>query len=490
LCTYLVLTSLFWASIKFPLPFAVAILAYDAYWLYRSTSLGIRVVVAYRRMRRSEAFDWLAAAGCHPDFQRVHHLLIIPTYGEPADVLRSTLRHVACQDFPRERLAVVLAFESRDPQAVARSQLLLQEFDGQFGYLWASFHPQLPGEVAGKSSNEAWAARFAKARLIDERGVDVDYTTITSCDADSLLPSKYFSALTHEFLTKPRRRVYQPIILFYSNIWRVPAPSRVINSVHSLWQLAKLTRTDKLVLQSTYSMAMDSCVTAGYWDVDVIPEDSHMFFKLLFHFGQDVQVEPIYLPVMSDAAEGAGYISTLRSQFEQEKRWAWGVADIPYVLQGLVSSTLPGRWRRLYRALRYIEEHLTWPIAPFLITFGGSAPGVFNPEFARTWLGHLLPNLSSYLLTASLASMGVMVMVDCKLKPGLAARPLLKLRYLAEWALVPAVGIALSALPGLVAHTRLLLGRYLEYKVTGKRAATLEALPVLQMEQVAVQVRA
>jgi len=63
------------------------------------------------------------------------------------DILRATLRHVAEQDFPRERLAVVLGFEAGDEQAARRSHLLLDEFDGQFGYLWASFHPRLPGEL-------------------------------------------------------------------------------------------------------------------------------------------------------------------------------------------------------------------------------------------------------------------------------------------------------------------------------------------------------
>jgi hypothetical protein len=482
LCTWLVLTSLVWASALFPLAFAVAALAYDAYWLYRSTSLGIRLIVAYRRLRRSEAFDWLGAASRLPDFERVHHLLIIPTYGEPLDILRTTLQHVAEQDFPRERLAVVLAFEARDPKAAQRAHVLLDEFEGQFGWLWATFHPQLPGEVAGKSSNQAWAARSAKQRLIDQDGLDLAFTTVTSCDADTRFPPKYFSALTYEFLTRPPLRMFQPAILFYSNIWRVPAPTRILNSVHSLWQLAKLTRRDKMVTQSTYSLSFAACVEAGYWDVNVIPEDSHMFFKQLFHFGDEVKVEPIYLPVVSDAAERPDYVGTLHSQFEQEKRWAWGVADIPYVLLGLCRTASSLSLSRCYRAVRYIEEHLSWPVAPFLITFGSGAPGYFNHDFAGTPLAHALAQLSGYVLTASLASMGVMILIDHRLKPPLPdERPFRKLIHLFEWSLMPAVGIAFSALPGLVAHTRLLLGRYLEYKVTQKVAPspTAEPQPVL-----------
>ena len=148
ICTWLVLTSLIWASLLAPLALAIVALVYDTYWLYRSTSLGIRLVVAYRRLRRSEAFDWLAAASQLSDFERVCHLLIVPTYGEHSDILRATLRHVSEQDFPRERLAVVLAFEARDSDAPERARILLQEFQGQFGFLWATFHPELPGEVA------------------------------------------------------------------------------------------------------------------------------------------------------------------------------------------------------------------------------------------------------------------------------------------------------------------------------------------------------
>jgi hypothetical protein len=233
-------------------------------------------------------------------------------------------------------------------------------------------------------------------------------------------------------------------------------------------------------------MSLSACAEVGYWDVDVIPEDSHMFFKMLFHFGREVRVEPIYLPVVSDGAEARGYLRTLFSQFEQEKRWAWGVADIPYVMLGLGRTAIRGGVSRWYRGLRYIEEHLSWPLSPFLITFGAGAPRIFNPAFGRSTLGHLLPNLSSWVLTASLASMMVMVVVDRMLKPPAPAdHPLGGWLHMLEWALMPAVGIALSALPGLVAHTRLLFGRYLQYKVTQKLASPA---PVIHMEQVAVPV--
>ncbi|MHB8619897.1 MAG: glycosyltransferase family 2 protein [Chloroflexota bacterium] len=492
--TLLLLTSMIWGSRLLPAVFATLVLFYDIYWFYRSCSLGVRVVVAYRRMRTWQRSDWLAAAAALPGFERVHHLLVIPTYTESVDILRTTLRHVAEQDFPPDRLAVVLGFECRDPHARRRARLLLDEFEGQFGHLWASFHPDVAGEVAGKSSNEAWAARYGKERLIDRAGAHLASTTVTTCDADSRLPRQYFSALTYQFLTKPARRLYQPIILFYANIWRIPAPTRVLNSVHSLWQLAKLTRRDKLVPQSTYSMGLATCVEAGYWDVDVIPEDSHMFFKLLFRFGSEVRVEPLYLPVLADAAEGSTYLGSLKSQFNQEKRWAWGASDIPYILQQSWQSRAGGALSRWYRVCRYMEEHLSWPVGPFVLTFGGGAVGYFNHQFARTPAGHLLPMLDGDILTASLVSMVALLAIDWKLRPDpISRRPAIsRLLSCLEWILMPVVGLLLTALPGLVAHMRLLFGRYIEYTVTEKIAPPVDvpaALPA-SMEQALSPVRA
>ena len=471
LCTYLVLTSLLWGGLVAPLGLAVVVLLYDCCWLYRSWSAGIMAIIAYRRMRRWQATDWLARAEALPGFEALHHLVIVPTYCEPVEVLRATLSALAEQDFPTERLAVMLGFEGRDRHGVDNARLLEQEFEGRFGYLWATFHPHIDGEVAGKSSNQAWAARIAKRRLIDEAGVDIDCTTVTSCDADSRLSPRYFSALSCLFLTKPAQRIYQPIILFHSNVWRLPIPTRVLNSVHSYWQLAKLVRTDKLVPQSTYSMSFATCVGAGYWDVDVIPEDSHMFFKLLFHFGSEVRVEPIYLPVMADAAEASGFLATLRSQFNQEMRWAWGVSDIPYVLLGSSRTRSPGVGRQRYRALRYIEEHLTWPVGSFLLTFGGGA-ALHNHAFAATHFGLVFPIVTGWIFSSSFGSMVILVVIDWILRSHTAAKRSgwERVLRLAEWIALPTAGLVLSALPALVAHSRLLAGRYLQYRATPKLA--------------------
>jgi hypothetical protein len=113
-----------------------------------------------------------------------------------------------------------------------------------------------------------------------------------------------------------------------------------------------------------------------------------------------------------------------------------------------------------------------WPVNWFAITVGALLPPLLNPNFARTILGKTLPQVSSTILTLSLVSLIVIFVLDAKNRP---SRPkdvsiLKRLIQPFEFFLFPVVGFFFSALPGIDAHTRLMLGKYIEYKVTEKVA--------------------
>ena len=121
------------------------------------------------------------------------------------------------------------------------------------------------------------------------------------------LHSRYLSALSESHLSDPNREnhLYQPAILFHANMDRLLPWLRISNCAYSAWSLARLALGSRLVLQSTYSMPLDLCIAVGYWDADVIPEDSRICFKIMLNRGETARVKPIYLPVLADAAEGA-----------------------------------------------------------------------------------------------------------------------------------------------------------------------------------------
>lgn len=462
-----------WGSFVIPHVVAYYIITFDVYWLYRSFMIAILALLAHFRIRASQSYNWMMDVKGFKDWKKVHHILLIPTYKEPLKTLRRTLIGIKKQTFPKENIIVVLAFEKKEgKQALEKAKILKEEFSEQFECLWTTLHPITSGEVAGKSSNTAWAAKFVKRKLIEEEGRDSRYYTITSEDADAILPPQYLACLTYKFLDSPHRyrRIWQAAIVFYNNIWRLPIPSRVYNTICSIIQMGILMRRDRLINFSTYSTSLQMAVEVGLWDANVIPEDYRFFFKSFFKLKGEVEVEPIFLPVFADAAESTSFFKTFINQYEQVKRWAWGVSDDAYIIKGTLTTPDLPFWDKIMRLAKVIEDHFLWPVNWFAITLGAILPPLLNPVFARTVLGKTLPQVSSLILSICLASLILIIFIDWRQRP----KPpdhVSRLRRLIsplEFILLPVVGFFFTALPGLDAHTRLMLGKYLEYRVTEK----------------------
>ena len=468
---WLIITAPVWGAIVAPAALGFGLVLFSVYWLWKSFGFASGVLIGFWRLHVAQQRDWLAASAALADSDQLRHLVIVPTCGESEEILADTLHYLTLQDVPLDRVSVVLAFEQRDPSAPDRARRLSARFAPLFQHILITFHPDLDGEVRGKSSNLTWAARQAQAELIDTGRLDPDHLIVTVCDADSRLHHAYLGALGYEVLSHPDGflHIFQPAILFYANHWRLIAPLRALNSIYSLWELARMVPSHRLVTQSTYSLSWQAVHEVGFWDVDVIPEDSHMCFKVLFHFGRRVKVRPIWLPVYADAAEGATLRRTMANQYHQILRWAWGVSDIPYVALGAMRARdLP--WHvRVMRVVWYVEEHLMWPAHWFLLTLGGLIPALINPAYARSPLGMWQASLVSAIMGLCLPCLLLVIVVDWRLRPQHpeGEDPVDVLIGWASFALLPVCGLLLCALPALDAHTRLLTGRRLEAGAEG-----------------------
>ncbi len=202
-------------------------------------------------------------------------------------------------------------------------------------------------------------------------------------------------------------------------------------------------RKDRLINFSTYSTSLKHAVNIGYWDTDVIPEDYRFFFKSYFAKKGEFEVKPIFLPINSDAAQAESTKETYKNQYEQLKRWAWGVSDDAYIIRQYVFSDAPF-WDRTIRVIKVIEDHFLWPVNWFAITISASIPPLLNKEFNRTMLGKTLPQVTSTLLTIALISMVIVIVVDAANRPPKPGKRSL-LSYLAqplEFALSPIVSFS------------------------------------------------
>ncbi|MBI3379499.1 glycosyltransferase family 2 protein [Candidatus Gottesmanbacteria bacterium] len=469
--TWAIITLPVWLSFFHPAIVAYFILTFDVYFLYKSISVAILSTISYLRLKHLSQIDWYQKASKLLHFDKVYHAIIIPNYKESVEKVRKTLQYLASQDFPSKRILVVLAMEQREgKEAKIRAQLLINEFKKKFADVFATFHPDLDGEIKGKASNSSWAAK-SLTKAINDKKIDKDYITITSCDADALLPNKYYSYLTYTFLTDPDRYLhfYWAPVLLYSNFWEIPLPIRLQATISSIIRLASLSRADSLIQVSTYSLSFKMLEKIGFWDVDIIPEDWHIFLQAFFTLGEKVKTIPLYLIVSRDAVKSKTLLGTFISRYEQEKRWAWGITDIPYALHKFFTTDIPFL-PKFFRVFYVIETHIFWPTSFFILTLGASIPALINPVFSRTSLGYNLPRLSGVIMTITTFFIAVLVFIDMKSHPkrpasfSIAKTPVL----LFQWILLPVTSFFLSSLPALDAHTRLLLGKRLEYKVTEK----------------------
>lgn len=468
-----VILFLFWGGYFLPAVVAYLILAFDVLWVYKGLSLAIAATLSYFRVKAAELLDWMKEVEGFGDWKKVRHIVMIMVANESVDIYRRTLEKLAQQTFPLKQIAVVMATEGRIPTGREGCEKLRQTIGRKFGEYIVTVHPAgLPGETVGKHSNEAWAAKEAKRKLVDEKGWDMRYITVTSNDADVILHQQYLAGLTFKFLDDPHRyeKFWQPAVMFYNNIWRIPAPTRVVNTFSNVWQLGLASRRDRNVIFSNYSAALQMIDKIGYWDVDAIPEDYRIFFKAFFKLGGRVEVEPIFLPSSADAAESTSTWRTFVNEYKQKQRWAWGVSDLPVFIEMYIKQPGVPFLNKSVRLLRVIEDHILWPTSWFIVMAGVPIVALVNPDFKRTALGLSLPALTSGILSISLVFLVLLLVLDAKRRP---PRPDHVRRWRVwlgplEFIFMPVVGFFFGSLPGLDAHTRLMLGKYLEYRVTEK----------------------
>lgn len=464
-----------WGSIFWPVGVAYFIIAFNVYWLYRSTTLAWAGITSYYRIQAWEKYDWMGDVMGFADWKKVQHVIVLPTYKEPVEILIRTLNALAAQTIGPKQIIPVIAMESRAGEEInsSREKILREKFNNIFAGLYFYYHPtDLTGEVVGKSSNAAWAGKEFKKELDKHSDWKIESMTISSVDCDVALHQNHLAAITYMFLDDPNRyrKIWQGAIVFYNNIERIPWPMRVFNRMSSVINMAQLSRPDRLINFSTYTLSLKLMDEINYWDTDVIPEDYRIFFKTYFATKGEVEVEPIFISVSADAAEADGFWSTYTNTYEQVKRWAWGASDDAYILKRYFLDTEAPFGDKTIRVFKVIEDHFMWPVNWFIITIGANMPPLLNQNYSRTVIGKTLPQVSSTILTLSLVSLVAMIFIDLKARPKQNLPWWRKVLSPFEFILLPVVGFFFSALPGLDAHTRLMMGKYMEYRVTEKKA--------------------
>lgn len=462
-------------SIVLPLWAIYIIILFDLYWLMRVGYLLIHLLAGWRHFRWSVNQPWLEKAKELPEFANIYHLIFLPTYREPIEVLQASLRALTKINYPKDKLIVVLAGEERDQANFLKNvELLKTEFADSFSHFLTTIHPaNIVGELAGKGANINWAGHRAQ-EYVDKLGLKYENIIVSSFDIDSCPHKEYFSLLTYTYLTHPDRlhTSYQPVAVYDNNIWESPSLMRIIANSTTFWLFTDLVRPERLFTFSSHSMPMKALVDVGFWQNDIVTEDSRIFLQCFVHYDGNYRVTPLYIPVSMDTVYTGSFWRSLVNQYKQQRRWAYGVENFAYMAYHFWRSKRVPFATKFRYIWNQLEGVYSWATAPIIIFILGRLPLMFaDTEVKSNLLAHSAPIALQWLM--SIAMMGLVfsaVLSTIMLPPKPTKHHRLKyITMVAQWILFPASMLIFGAIPATDAQTRLMLGKYLGFWVTEKK---------------------
>ncbi len=518
--SWAVLLGLVFLSIRFPISAAIFIVAFYLWWILRVLYATIFLLLSYLRLNIERKTHWMSRIrgidnlqiyqkakklkkfGAHwrrrmshrihlrqldelvnskilpPASKDIYHLVLFPVIKEGRDILEPAIEAISRQNFPLKQMVVIFALEER---ALPPIQSAVQELAGKYKNVFLDCltvkHPaDVAGEARVKGANVTCAAKEAAA-FFRKNQIPFENVIVSCFDADTVVSPNYFSCLTYQFMVCPQRQraSFQPIPVYHNNIWHVPGFARVVETGSSFFQLIEATNPEKLVTFSSHSMSFKALVDVDYWPVDMISDDSAIFWKSYIHYDGDYQVIPMYVTLSMDVASADSWWQTAKSVYKQKRRWAWGVENFPIVARAFLQSKKIPLYERCRLCFKLFEGHLSWSSSGFILLIIGWLPIIFaRKEFAASVVYYNVPDIANTIFTLGGFSLGITIILSLSLLPKSKVRYgwLLKFGHALEWLTVPIVLVLFSALPALDAQTRLMMGKYLEFWVTDKKRRT------------------
>lgn len=461
-------------SYYFPVAAAVFIIAFDLYWLLKTLYLSFFLRRNWKRLKHNLALDWKAQLE-HLKYEHIYHMVILPFYSEDFGTIEKGILSLMQSDIDLKKMIIVLAAEGKRG---AEAQLIAKDIEGKyaqsFGHFITTIHPDgLPGEMAGKGSNISWAVDKARSEILDVHHIPYEDVLVSAFDIDTVVYRHYFNCVTWHFLTSedPYHASYQPVPFYNNNIWDAPALSRVVAGSGTFWQMIQQERPELNVTFSSHTVPFKTLHDIGYWQRNMVSEDSRIFWNAFFAYNGNYRVVPISYPVSMDANLAPTFWETLKNIYKQQRRWSWGSENIPYLLFGFLKNKEVPLGKKIKTTFVQLEGYWSLATNPILIFLLGWLPLVLGGKaFNTTVLSYNLPMVTRNLMILAMAGLVISALAFISFLPQVTTRTRKrdKALMLLQWIFVPVTIIIFGAIPGLDAQARLFFGKYMGFWVTPK----------------------
>jgi len=462
------------ASAYTPVYAALFIIIFDVYWVLKTFYLSIHLRQNWKRMKYNLQVDWESRLK-NLKYDDIIHLIILPYYDEKKETIEDGIKSILAAKYNKNKIAIVLAAEERageNAKKIARE--LEEKYKGQFGYFIVTVHPKdLPNEMAGKGSNISYAAEVARKEILDINNIQYEDVLVSAFDIDTIAYPQYFLCLTWNFLTSenPYRTSFQPVPIYNNNIWDASALSRVVATSGTFWQMIQQERPERLATFSSHSVSFKVLHEIGYWQKNMVSEDSRIFWNAYVAFDTKYVTTPLSYPISMDANIAPTFWKTVKNIYKQQRRWAWGVENIPYVLFAFMKNkTIPLKEKI---RMSFIKLEGFWSLAtnPLMIFLLGWLPLLLGGKlFNETVLSYNLPIITRSLMMIAMLGLAVSAIIAFSFtpKPPKGKGKWRRVFMFTQWLLIPITMTFFGSFPGLEAQTRLMFGKYMGFWVTPK----------------------
>ena len=468
------LIGVLWMSNYKPFIAAYFIIGFAIYWVLKTAFLSYHLRYNWKRLRHHMKLDWQQMVERF-EFGHMYQLIVLPFYEEGEEIVNATLQSIADTRYDKKSILIVLASEERAGESAQKvASAMKEKWGSSFGSFLVTTHPKnVPGEMAGKGSNAAYAAEQARTILLDPHGIRYNHVLVSIFDIDTVLYPEYFNCLIWHFMTAPNplKTSFQPVPIFNNNIWEAPAVARVVAMSSTFWEMVQQERPERMATFSSHSVSFQALYEVGYWQSNMVSEDSRIYWNLLFANDGVYDVVPLSYPVSMDANAAPTLWGTVKNVYRQHQRWKYGVENFCYIIFHFTKNKKIPLRKKITVGFQQAEGYWSLVTNPIMLFILGWAP-IFlgTQEFHQTVLSYNLPIMVRDLLALAMFGLVISSIISLTMLP---PRPKEKsrLKYIVlavQWVLVPATMIIFSAIPGLHSQTRLMLGKYMGFWVTPK----------------------
>ncbi|OGY94637.1 MAG: hypothetical protein A2406_02310 [Candidatus Komeilibacteria bacterium RIFOXYC1_FULL_37_11] len=471
-------------SIISPLHGIYFIIIFDVYFVLRILYMMIFLIISWSKYRQANRVDWwnFLQNTYGKKWEEYYHIIFLPTAGEPFEVVDGTFDNLAYKTkYNKQKMIVVLAGEERfREQFYSVAKQIENKYANIFHKVIVTLHPSnLKGELAGKGSN-LYHAGYEVKKYVDSQNFDYKKIIVSTFDIDTISHPDYFAYLTHKFIShkNPYHASFQPMAFYHNNVWESDIITRLVANSTTFWLLTDLARPERLFTFSSHSMSWQALTEIGFWQNNIVTEDSRIFLQCLIHYDGDYEVVPMHIPVSMNTVHVGNIHRSLISQYKQMRRWAYGVEHFPYMVWRFSRNKKIPLSRKWIYVWNQTEGVYTWATAPIIIFFMGYLPlWIAEKQNMTTVLTQNTPLMLENLMRLGMVGMVMIAFMSVIILPPLPLNrrktvftlPFKYLMMLLQWIIFPITMILFGSIPAIDAQTRLMLGKYLGFWVTEKK---------------------